>query len=207
MSEIVKTSFLKNLAPQTYEDLSGCKRLALLYVLVLALFIFLSLFFQWSFINSIIGILTGWTIISVPCIGIIIVSLDKEIEMEVPEYKSEEKYITRPKSYLFTKIWGITLLILGISALHFSGKYSDYYSFQCQTFYLDNYRGTYHILKDCEYAPDWDQEAKEWGIDPNEFEKVKGKFLLDKPYELCPACQEWAEDAKMESYDWQYRRR
>ena len=193
----VRSSFLRDLAPSTYDTLSDWKPIALIYAAVLLIFVILSFFFQWSFIKFFIDLLMGWTLLSIPFIGVIIVSLDKEIEMEKAESHWEKEYEVKPKSYLYTKIWGISLCIFGLICLYFSGKYKDYYAFQCNTFYVDNLHHTYHILDDCEYSE----------IDNDELIEVKGKDLLNTNHELCDACEEWAEDARASAYEWQYRRR
>lgn len=90
-----KSSFLKDLAPETYCTLSDWKRLALIYGAVLLLFFLLSLFLQWSFIKFFIDVLMGWTLLSLPFMGVIIVSLDKEVKVQIPEYSWEKEKIKK----------------------------------------------------------------------------------------------------------------
>ena len=193
----IKSSFLKELGPNTYETLSNWKPIALIYAIILLIFVLLSFFFQWSFIKFFIDLMMGWTLLSIPFVAIIVVSLDKEIEMKKAESQWEKLHEEKPKNYLYTKIWGITLCIFGLTCLYFSGKYKDYYSFQCGTFYLDKVHQTYHILDDCKYSE----------VDNDELIEIKGVDLIGTNHELCDACEEWAEDAKESAYEWQYRRR
>lgn len=202
-----KSSFLKDLAPETYCTLSDWKGLALIYSAVLLLFFLLSLFLQWSFIKFFIDILMGWTLLSLPFMGVIIVSLDKEVKVQVPEYSWEKEEIKKSKHYKYSKIWGITLCVLGCTALYFSGKYKDYYAFQCQTFYLDENAGMYHILNDCDYIYD-SEEMDYYEIRGNHkhLSEIKGIEILDSSFELCDACREWAEDASGDLSNYYYRR-
>lgn len=92
-------------------------------------------------------------------------------------------------------------------ALYFSGKYKDYYAFQCQTFYLDENTGICHILNDCDYVHDAEEmDSYEMRGNHKHLSEIKGIEILDSSYELCDACREWAEDASSDLSNFYYRR-
>lgn len=202
MDEYRKTSFLMELAPDTYQFLKGLKPIALLYALVLAVMIVLSMFFQWGFIKFFIDIMMGWTLLSIPFVSVLIVVLDKEFQVKDYEFDFQSHHKTH--FYKLSSTWGIILCLIGLMGLYYSNSYKKYYGFQCQDFYLERVSGVYHILDDCEYiGVDNNDEPIE---NPNLI-KISGKELLDTDYKLCVACEEWAEDAEAEAATYQYRRR
>lgn len=201
MNEYRKTSFLMELAPDTYQFLKGLKPIALLYALVLVTMIMLSMFFQWIVIKFFIDCMMGWTLLSIPFVGVLIVALDKEFK--VKDYEFDAQSLRKTRSYKLSATWGIILCLIGLVGLYYSNSYKRYYGFQCQDFYLERVTGVYHILNDCEYI----------GVDDNDepienpiIIKVGGKDILDTDYEFCVACKEWAEEAKAEAATYQYRR-
>ncbi|MCM1139095.1 MAG: hypothetical protein NC453_11055 [Muribaculum sp.] len=202
MDEYRKTSFLMELAPDTYQFLKGLKPIALLYALVLAVMIALSMFFQWSVIKFFIDCMMGWTLLSIPFVGIIIVALDKEIQVKDYEFDIHSHH--KSHSYKLSTIWGIVLCLTGLVGLYCSHSYKKYYGFQCQDFYLERVSGVYHILDDCEYIG---VDSNDESIENPDLIKISGKELLDTDYELCVACEEWAEEAEAEAATYQYRRR
>lgn len=101
-------------------------------------------------------------------------------------------------------IWGIVLILLGIVGLYFSNQYKKYYSFQCQSFFLEQPTGIYHLSEKCEYIGLNEDEEP---IDNVTLSKVSGKELLEYDCDFCDACREWAEDAEMEYESSRYYRR
>lgn len=188
-----RTSFLAETAPDTYRFLSELKPYALIYAGTLAVAILLSLFFQWNVVKFFIDCTMGWTLLSIPFVGVLIVALDKEILL--PQSEHWEPVPEKPASYKYSMIWGIILILLGIAALYFSNQYKKYYSFQCQSFFLEQQIGIYHLSDKCEYIG---LDENEKPIDNVTLSKVTGKELLEDDYEFCVACREWAEDAEME---------
>ena len=191
--EYRRTSFLAEKAPDTYKFLSELKPYTLIYVGVLAIAILLSLFFQWRIVKFFIDCMMGWTLLSIPFIGVLIVVLDKEINL--PQEERWEPVPPKPWSYKFSMVWGIFLILAGLVTLYFSNQYKKYYAFQFQTFYLEHSTAVYHINDDCNYIG-LDEETNE----NVSISKVKGIDLLDEGYTLCEACKEWAEDAERD-YD------
>lgn len=199
--EYRKTSFLKELVPDTYQFLKGLKPIASLYAVVLCIMVVLSLFRQWSFIKFFIDCMMGWTLLSIPFVGVIIVVFDKEFK--VGDIFFNIKLHHKEMPYKISMIWGIVLCVAGLAALYYSNRYKKYYAFQCQDFYLEETTGVYHILKDCEYIGMNEDDNQ---VDNPSIVKLSGKDLLDTNYELCEACKEWAKEAETEISSYQYRR-
>lgn len=200
--EYRRTSFLAQTAPDTYRFLSELKPYALIYAGVLLVAVLLSIFFQWGIIKFFIDCMMGWTLLSIPFVGVLIITLDKEILL--PQAERWEPIPEKPKSYKYSMIWGIILILTGVTALYFSNQYKKHYSFQCQTFFLEQPTGIYHLSDKCDYIGlDEDEEP----IDNVTLSKVTGKDLLEGDYEFCEACREWAEDAEMEFESRRYYRR
>ena len=91
-----------------------------------------------------------------------------------------------PSNFKSTIIWTYTLLILGISAIFFSNKYRKNYSFECQTFLVDENRGIYH-LEDGN-----DDEDREYTTE------MKGYELENYNYTFCESCRERVEEMESE---------
>lgn len=189
--EYKRTSFLAEVAPDTYRFLSDLKPYTFIYLDILAIAAILSLFVQWNIVKFFIDCMMGWTLLSIPFIGTLIVSLDKEINLPIAHrWESSPK---KSVSYKLSMIWGILLIVAGLLTLYFSNQYKKYYAFQCQTFYLEQPSGVYHMRKHCEYIGFTKTEP----IENVSISKVKGIYLLDEDYTLCVACKEWAEEAEM----------
>lgn len=200
--EYRRTSFLEEIAPDTYRFLSELRPYAIIYLGVLAIVILLSLFVQWNIVKLFIDCMMGWTLLSIPFIGVLIVVFDKGIYL--PQDERSKPTSKKSVSYRFSMIWGIFLIVVGLVTLYFSNQYKKFYAFQCQTFYLEHPTGVYHLRDRCEYI----------GLDENEkpiegisISKVKGIDLLDEDHALCVACGEWAEDAEMDFETNRYYRR
>lgn len=187
-----QSSFLRSLGPSTYDFLSDAKPFALLYALILAIFIALSLYYKWSFINFFISLMMGWTIPAAAFAAVLVVTLDIEV--------------SNGNNHVFTTIWGIVLCIAACVGLYYSNKYKTYYDFQCSTFYLDEANKTYHIRYDCDFVDDELYDEGELEGDPHDYIEVKGADMIDSEHELCIACKEWAEEVDSSVSEWGYRR-
>ncbi len=195
------TSFLKELVPDTYQFLKSLRPIALLYAVVLCIMVVLSLFLQCGFIKFFIDCMMGWTLLSIPFVGVIIVVFDKEFKVE--DILSKTKFHHKEMPYKFSMVWGIVLCVAGLVALYYSNRYKKYYAFQCQDFYLEETTGVYHILKDCEYIGINKDDTL---VDNPSIVRLSGRDLLNTNYEFCEACHEWAEEAESEVASYQYRR-
>lgn len=187
---IVKRSFLSNLFGDVYDFLNddiGKFIIAIGSFLILIAGT-LSYFFYWKFISVILDYITGTSLLFLAYIITLIITLDFQVEQDIPERHcetlEENKYYSR--KYKWTIVWGIFLIILGIAAIFFSNKYRKHYSFQCETFRVDEAKGVYHIFK-C-------NDSK----NATKITLMKGYDVEKNEYLLCPACEEWAEDAEGE---------
>lgn len=191
--EYRRTSFLAEITPEIYSTLSKLKPYVPIYLGVLAIAVLLSLFVQWSIVEYFIDCMMGWTLLSIPFIGVMIVIFDKEIS--IPQAERWEPKPKKPVSYIFSMVWGIILIVAGLLTLYISNKYKEYYAFQCQTFYFEQPTGVCHLRDRCEYIGlDEDEEP----IEGVSISKMKGKDLLNEDYTFCDACIEWAEEAEWE---------
>ncbi len=190
------------LAPDVYQFLKNLKPIALVYAAVLSIVIILSIFFQWKIIKIFIDSLMGWTLLSIPFVGVLVVTLDKEFHIKEDEYTIRGHH--KEKLYKFSMVWGVALCLMGIIGLYLSNNYKRYYSFQCQEFYLEPTTGIYHIFDDCEYRGNKaDKEFEDYFI----LSKVSGIDLIDSNHTLCEACKERAEDMDAEIGSYQYFKR
>lgn len=135
--EYRKTSFLAEIAPDGYQFLSELKPFALIYAGVLSIVIVLSLYF-WSLINFFIDILMGWSILSIPFVGVLIVAVDKEILIPKRDFWNPKPI--KSKAYSYSKIWGITLVIIGLVVLYFSNQYKNTTHFNVRLFFLNSHK-------------------------------------------------------------------
>lgn len=200
--EYRRTSYLKDIAPGTYRFLSVLRPYAFIYLGVLAIAVLLSLFVQWSIVKFFIDCMMGWTLLSIPFIGVLIVVLDKEINL--PQDERCESSPAKSVSYKFSMVWGVFLIVGGLVTLYFSNQYKNYYAFQCQTFYIEQPTGVYHLRDRCEYIGMAEDEVP---VEDVSISKVKGIALSDEDYSLCDAYREWAEDAEMDFEANRYYRR
>ena len=191
----VKRSFLSDiLGRSTYEEFRGCAPIIIaIGTCVLSILFVLSFFLHWKWISNLLNMVTGTSILFALYAAAFVVALDIGIDVEKPEdnYLSDDtnpKNTTKPAGYGLTTIWTVTLIALGIAAIHFSGKYSKHYAFECTTFLVDREERIYHIRNNgCEVA------KETFGL-----EEMKGYQIEQDSYTLCQWCEEWAEDAEEE---------
>ena len=190
---IVKQSFLSNIIGRnTYDKFKGyAKVIIAIGTCVLAIVLLLSIFFHWSFISSLLSLITGTSLLFIIYIAALVLALDIEVDVDEPEKKS------KPAAYKLTIAWGVVLVALGISAIYFSNKYRKYYAFECDTFLVDHQTEIYHL--------DWDNDC-EVAAKSGNLETMQG-YEIDKSYTLCEWCEEWAEDAEDEYESNRYYRR
>lgn len=198
---IVKQSFLSNIIGRnTYDEFKDyAKVIIAIGTCVLAIVLLLSLFFHWSFISSLLSLVTGTSLLFIAYIAALVLVLDIEVDVDEPEksYWSEPEKKPKPAAYKLTIAWGVVLVALGISAIYFSNKYRKYYAFECDTFLVDHQAGIYHL--------DWDNDC-EVAAESGNLETMQG-YEIDKSYTLCEWCEEWAEDAEDEYESNRYFRR
>ena len=189
----VKQSFISNIiGRKTYDEFRDLAKIIIaIGTCVLTILLLLSVFFHWSLISSLLNLVTGTSLLFIAYIAAFILVLDIEVDVDEPEKK------TKPTAYKLTIVWGVLLIALGICAIYFSNKYRKHYAFECETFLVDHQAGIYHLNcdNDCEVA----SEA-------SNLEKKQG-YQIDKSYNLCEWCEEWAEDAEDEYESSRYYRR
>lgn len=184
-------SFLKKIiGRQTYNGIKEtANRIIPIATCILILLWGLSFFVHWSFISSILSLITGFSLIFIAYIIGLIVWLDKGVDVALQkEYRGYAFPKKEPKGFKKTKVRGIMLVILGILAIFFSNVYRKQYAFECDTFLVDHQKKTYHL--------DWDNDCEEAEV-ASRLEKMKG-YQIDDSYTFCYWCEEWAEDAEAE---------
>jgi hypothetical protein len=191
---IVKQSFLSNIiGKNTYDKFNSYAKLIIAIGSCLLAVIFLfSFFFHCKFISCLLDLVTGTSLLFVVYVAAFILVLD--IEVDVDESRETEK---KPQAYKLTIVWGVVLIIVGISAIYFSNKYRKHYAFECSTFLVDHQARIYHL--------DWDNDC-EIASETGKLEKMKG-YQIDKSYNLCKWCEEWAEGAESQYESDRYFRR
>ena len=184
----IKKSFLSNLIGRdVYDEL---KRYALIIITigtcVLAVLLLLSFFFHWSFISRLINLTTGTSLLFIIYIASLIIVLDKEVDVDVPD----QHYIVKDdfkesKAYKLTIVRGVLLIVIGILAVYFSNRYRKQYAFSCSTFLVDTTTGVYHY--------DWNDDC-EAAAEAEDLIEMKGYEFQGENYTLCDLCKEYAEE-------------
>ena len=190
---IVKQSFISNIiSKSTYDQFLGyAKVIVAVGSCLLAICIGLSFFFHSSIINWFLQLLTGTSLLFIAYIAAWILILDVQVSVDEPEryaWKESEK-VQRPFKYKLTIIWGIILIILGISAIDISNKYRKHYAFECGTYLVDTQQHIYHVdwNDDCDVANEAEELEERYG------------YEIDDSYRLCESCKDFLDE--MESYE------
>ena len=190
---IVKQSFISNIiSKSTYDQFLGyAKVIVAVGSCLLAICIGLSFFFHSSIINWFLQLLTGTSLLFIAYIAAWILILDVQVSVDEPEryaWKESEK-VQRPFKYKLTIIWGIILIILGISAIYISNKYRKHYAFECGTYLLDTQQHIYQVdwNDDCDVANEAEELEERYG------------YEIDDSYRLCESCKDFLDE--MESYE------
>ena len=190
---IVRQSFISSIIGRnTYDQFVAYAQIIVAVgTCLIALFIGLSSFFHSSIINWFLQLLTGTSLLFIAYIAAFIILLDIQVSVDEPEryaWKEPEK-VQRPFKYKLTIIWGIILIIIGISAIYISNKYRKHYAFECNTYLVDTQRHIYHV--------DWNDDCDE----ANEAEELEEKYgyEIDDSYRLCESCKDLLDE--MESYE------
>lgn len=188
----VKQSFLSNLLGRSTYDEFRCyaRTITVIGACFLTIIYLLSFTFHWKFISILMNLFTGTSILFALFIASLIITLDIQVEVEKTERNSifDAERPAKSTSYRFTIVWASVLIALGICAIYFSNKYRKYYSFECNTFFVDYQKGIYHF--------DYDNkcEIKE---NTSNLKKLKG-YQIPQNYTLCTWCKDWADDVEYE---------
>jgi len=172
---ITKKSFLSNLLGRnTYDTFKDYAKIIVpIGTCILAILFTLTFFVHWNIVSSLLSLVTGTSLLFIAYIGVIILLLDFEVDVEEPErsyYWEEPVKVKSRKEYKLTIAWGILLIMLGVTAIYFSNKYRKHYSFECSTFLVDEKAGIYHLDydNDCEFATESDNLIRMKGYEIEE---------------------------------------
>lgn len=198
---IVRQSFISNLIGKDKYDVFKvfAKIIIAIGTCVLAILLLLTHFFHWGFLNTLLYLTTGTSILFIVYVVAIILVLDIEVDIDEPEryYYSDPVKQSKPLQYKLTIVWGVILIILGIGAIYFSNDYRKQYSFECDTYLVDHQEKIYHL--------DWNIDC-EVAAESSNLVKMKG-YEINQSYKLCNWCECWASDAEAEYEASRYFRR
>lgn len=224
-----RISFLAQLLPTCYGFVLEYRKWFMYYLGLVALFLMASVFLKWNFISYCLDLMLGWTIPGALGVFALIILLDFAVKDTRTEREIQEDYEYRKrntidlkvlwrrilfgvkgKPYKLSILWGITLLVLGIVALHNSNRYRHYYSFLCNDFYVDTTNGIYHLDDRCDYIGMNDNESvDEDGFYDNDEVRADwytGEEVEDGGYELCKACNDYLSDIEADEWEYKFRR-
>lgn len=124
-------------------------------------------------LSYVFSLITGTSLLFIVYVAAVIVLLDKEVKITM-----------KPFVYKLTVVWGMLLVIGGISAIYVTNKYRNYYAIQCKEVYVVN-KGDkfYHLYKKCSAC----EKAQH-------LYRAKGYQAEKAHLKLCPECVELAEE-------------
>lgn len=190
---IRRQSFISNLfGHNTYDEFKSAALLvSLIGTGILIVLYILSNFFHAGIINYLIKLTNGTSLLFIGYILAVIILLDIEVDVEEPEknYWEEEKKEQKPFKYKLTIVWGVILIALGIVAIYYSNRYRNRYAFECETFWVDEKGGIYHL--------DWNSDCS-IAEEAEELEEMQG-YQIDKTFKFCEECQECLEEMESEA--------
>lgn len=188
--EIRSYSYIKKLlGDQNYEKFRGyAKTYIPITTIILVVLLVIPQFAHWGIVSWLLNLTLGTSLIFIAYILGVILLLDFGVDVEMKEDWDGRLSLPEvmPSNFKSTIIWTYTLLILGIAAIYFSNKYRKNYSFECQTFLVDENRGIYHL---------------EDGNDDEDMEyttEMKGYELENYNYTFCESCRERVEEMESE---------
>ena len=152
----MKKSFLSHfIGERTYEVLKRYSNLVLLIGTGILVVLFLLLFFfHWTFVSRLLNLTTGTSLLFIMYIAAVILLLDIQVDVEefARRYWSESEDYLKTTKYKMTIVWGVFLIVIGLSAIFFSNRYRKQYAFDCSTILVDQGAGIYHLewIDDCE---------------------------------------------------------
>lgn len=195
-----RLSFISNLMGQdSYEE---NKWLAKMVVLIgsgiLLILYLLSFFFHAGIISYLLDLTNGTSLLFIGYVLAWILVLDFKVNVEMPDKDiwREDKKKPKPFKYKLTIVWAVLLLLLGIVAIYYSNRYRNNYSFECETFLVDEEAGMYHL--------DWDVDCG-YAEEADCFVEMKG-YDIPQSFKFCEGCQEMLEEAEYETVHVRYER-
>ena len=158
--------------------------------MVMAIILGLSYVFYSSIINYFLRLVTGYSLTFVVYVIAWWMVIDFKVEVKKTESVYSIEKVEKPKTYKLTIIWGITIVILGIMAMHYSNKYRKHYALLCETFLVDCNSKVYHLEdSDCE------------GLQDAENVKEMKGYEIGKGYIFCEECKEYSDEMEDMVYE------
>lgn len=186
----MKQSFISNLFGEECYDHMYEYSIVILPIgsVILSILYLLAFNVHWQFIIDSLNVFTGLSLLFILYIAEWIVVLDVQVEMgEKKKLWEEEKESEKkkPLKYKFTIVWGLILLVLGVTAVYYSYRFKSSYQFECNTFLVDFETNTYHLVdnKKCECIEDKHRLIKMRGYEMKKYNNLT----------LCGCCEEWAD--------------
>lgn len=183
-----KESFLLNLIGEEHYNRFKpyAKFVFLAYSGVLAILFFLTKVCHWRLVSEIFSLFTGTSLFFLLYVAFAILCLDIRVS---------EVYRVNWR-YKFTIVWGVFLIMVGLSAIVYTNRWRDAYAFECAHCYIEEESGYFHVHKKCSSITDKSllQESKIYNAQ-------------DKGLKFCEECEEWSEDLEHESESLRYSRR
>jgi len=190
---IRKQSFISNiLGKNDHSELKEIAKLvSLVGTVILIVLYVLSHFLYSDIVRYFIELTNGTSLLFIGYVLSLILFLDIEVDIDEPEQENckEIAKTRKPFKYKLTIIWGIVLIGLGIAAIYYSEKYRNQYTFECESYLVDEKAGIYHL---------------DWGVDcgfTDEAEilvEMKG-FQIPKSFKFCEGCEEMLKEAEFET--------
>ena len=170
-----KTSFLRELlGEELYDKLASyVMPWVPLYTGVWIIMFVLSKFCYWEFFSEVFALLSGFSLLSLAYLTMLVVAFDVQVCVE------EEKELCENRKYKRTKFYGIFLILCALLLAFWSNSYRKDYSFKCSTVYVEG--GKYHVTDEC--------ESIEGSVT-----EMKGYEAEEEGDEICDACRDWLDD-------------
>lgn len=184
-----KESFLSNLVGnENYNNWKpDAKRVFIAYSVLLVLLFLLKDVWHWKFASEMFSLFTGSSLFFMLYVAFAILFFDVRVDLV---------YGLRNWKYKLTSVWGVTLVVLGISAVIYTNHIRRDYALECMYCFIEEDTRCFHIHKSCGSIKGT--------------EKLKGSKVFkakELGFRFCVECEEWIEDAEFEYESLRYYRR
>lgn len=185
----VKESFLSNLIGiENYNNWKPYAKLVfVVYTVLLLLLLMLTNVCHWKIVSEVFSLFTGTSLFFILYVASAILFLDIRVSPTCGE---------RNWKYKLTIAWGVSLIVLGLSAIIYTNHCRKDYALDCETCFVEEEAKCFHIHKRCNSI-----KNKEM------LEESKVYKAKDLGYLLCVECEEWIEDTEFEYESSRYGRR
>lgn len=184
-----KESFLSNLVGNENYNIwkPDAKRVFIAYSVLLVLLFLLKDVWHWKFASEMFSLFTGSSLFFMLYVAFAILFFDVRVDLV---------YGLRNWKYKLTSVWGVTLVVLGISAVIYTNHIRRDYALECMYCFIEEDTRCFHIHKSCGSIKGT--------------EKLKGSKVFkakELGFRFCVECEEWIEDAEFEYESLRYYRR